>query len=114
MGCLQNNIETKEDFKHVIFHCPKIKKALEHTLNNFNIDGTEALKIKELILWKFIYDEKGVRQYNAETILKTITSLFLAYFIKMRHTANSETEINIQKITNKVVKHLAELHYNTH
>ena len=70
------------------------------------------LKIKEIILWKFIYNEKGVRQYNAETILKTITSLFLAYFIEMRHTANLEADINTKKITNDVVKHLTDLHYN--
>ena len=107
--CLQNNIETKEDFKHVIFHCPTTKKALEHTLNKFNIDGTEALKIKELILWKFIYNENGVRQYNAETILKTITSLFLASYIKKRHTAPTEAELEIHKITNDVVKHLKNL-----
>ena len=31
--CLQNNIEIKEDFKHVVFHCPTTQKALEHTLN---------------------------------------------------------------------------------
>ena len=110
--CLLNNIEEKEDFKHVIYHCPTTKKALEHTLNNFNIEGTEALKIKELILWKFIYDEKGVRQYNAETILKTITSLFLASYIKMRHTAQNEAELEINKITNDVVKHLKDLCIN--
>ena len=110
--CLHKNIETKEDFKHVIFHCPTTKKALEHTLNKFNLGGTEDLKIKELILWKFIYNENGVRQYNAETILKTITSLFLAFFIKRRHTAHSEAEIDIQKITNDVVMHLTDLHNN--
>ena len=81
--CLQNDIEIKEDFKHVVFHCPTTQKALEHTLNKFNLGGYNDLKIKEIILWKFIYNERGVRQYNAETILKTITSLFLAYFLKM-------------------------------
>ena len=110
--CLLNNIEEKEDFKHVIYHCPTTKKALEHTLKNFNIEGKEALKIKELILWKFIYDEKGVRQYNAETILKTITSLFLASYIKMRHTAQNKAELEINKITNDVVKHLKDLCIN--
>merc|ERR1711895_24960 len=110
--CLHKNIETKEDFKHVIFHCPTTKKALEHTLHKFNLDGTEALKIKELILWKFIYNENRVRQYNAETILKTITSLFLASYIKKRHTEHTEAELEIHKITNDVVMHLTDLYNN--
>ena len=107
--CLEKKIEEKEDFKHVIYHCPTTKKALENTLKNFDIEGKDALKIKELILWKFIYDEKGVRKYNAETILKTVTSLFLASYIKLRHTAQNEAELEINKTTIDVIKHLKDL-----
>ena len=110
--CLQNDIEIKEDFKHVVFHCPTTQKALEHTLNKFNLGGYNDLKIKEIILWKFIYNEHGVRQYNEETVLKTITSLFLTYFLKMRHTANLISDVNAEKITDYVVKFLSELRVN--
>ena len=99
----------KEDFKHVVFHCPTTKKALEHTLNKFNLGGHNDLKIKELVLWKFIYNEHGVRQYNEETVLKTITSLFLTHFIKTRHTANLLNDLNVDKITDYVVKFLSDL-----
>ena len=78
----------------------------------FDIKGKDALKIKELILWKFIYGEKGVRKYNDETILKTITSLFLASYLKMRYTAQNEAEIKINKITKDVTEHLRDLVIN--
>ena len=55
-----------------------------------------------MILWKFIHDEKGVRQYNDETILKTITSLFLATYLKMRYNAQNEAEIKINNITKDI------------
>ena len=35
--CLEKKIEEKEDFKHVIYHCPTTKKALENTLKNVDI-----------------------------------------------------------------------------
>ena len=107
--CLEKKIDEKEDFKHVIYNCPTTKKALENTLSKFEINGKDALKIKELILWKFIYDEKGVRQYNDETILKTITSLFLATYLKMRYTAQNEAEIKINNITKDIIEHLRDL-----
>ena len=87
--CLEQNQQIKEDFKHVVYDCPTTKKALEETLINFNINGKEALKAKELILWKFIRDEKGVRQFNDEVILKTFTSLFLCTYFKMKYIAQN-------------------------
>ena len=95
-----------------MYNCPKTKKALENTLSKFEIYGKDALKIKELILWKFIYDEKGVRQYNDETILKTITSLFLATYLKMRYTVQNEAEIKINNITKDIIEQLRDLTKN--
>ena len=109
---MEKNIEIKEDFKHVIYDCPTTKKALEETLTHFEIKGKDALSIKELILWKFIKDEKGVRQYNDETILKTITSLFLCTYLKMRYIAQNEAEIQNTNITKEIIKTLRDLTKN--
>ena len=106
----REKIDEKEDFKHVIYNCPTTKKALENTLSKFEINGKDTLKIKEL--WKIIYDEKGVRQYNDETILKTITSLFLATYLKMRYTVQNETEIKMNNITKDIIEHLRDLAKN--
>ena len=99
---LGKKLEYKEDFKHVAYDYPTTKKGLEETLTHFDIKGKDALTIKELILWKFIRDEKGVRQYNDETILKTITSLFLCtYLIKdvAKRTYNQFARSVVQSIT---------------
>ena len=51
------------------------QKCLETTLANLGQFKIDEIKIKELILWKFINNEYGARDYNKEIIFKTITTL---------------------------------------
>ena len=52
---------------------------------------------------------KGVRQYNDEIILKTVTSLFLCTYLKMRYIAQNEAKIQNTNITKEIIKTLRDL-----
>ena len=47
------------------------QKCLETTLANFGQYKIDEIKIKVLILWKFINNEQGARDYNKKVIVTT-------------------------------------------
>ena len=107
--CQQNNINEPESLKHVLYECPDTKKCLELTLGVFGLPKVEEIKIKELILWKFINNEHNTRDYNKEVVFKTITTLFLCAYLKQRYSAATSNNINAQLIVDNIIQHLNNL-----
>ena len=101
--CQQNNINEPESLKHVLYECPDTKKCLELTLGVFGLPKLEEIKIKELILWKFINNEHGAYNYNKEVVFKTITTLFLCAYLKQRFSAATSVVIKADTIFNEVL-----------
>merc|ERR1712105_280733 len=79
--CQGNNITEPESLKHVLYECQDPKQCLELTLRVFGLPKTEEIKVKELILWKFMNNEQNTRDYSREVIFKTITTLFLCEYL---------------------------------
>ena len=69
----------------------------------------EEIKIKELILWKFINNEHNTRDYSKEVVFKTITTLFLCEYLKQRYSAATTNDLNAQQIVDNILKHLKNL-----
>merc|ERR1712208_274513 len=80
------------------------KRCLELTLGDFGLPKRE-----ELILWKFINNEHGSRDYNKEVVFKTITTLFLCSYLKQRYSAATSNDINAQLIVDNIIQHLNNL-----
>ena len=78
------------------------KKVSGKTLGNFGESKIDEIKIKELILWKFINNEHGARDYNKEVVFKTITTLFLCAYLKQRYSAATANDINAELIVNNI------------
>ena len=104
--CQGNNINEPESLKHVLYECPDTKKCLELTLGVFGLPKMEEIKIKELILWKFINNEHNTRDYSKEVVFKTITTLFLCEYLKQRYSAATSNDLNAQKIVDNILQHL--------
>ena len=104
--CQGNNITEPESLKHVLYECQDTKKCLELTLGVFGLPKIEEIKIKELILWKFINNEHYTRDYNKEVVFKTITTLFLCEYLKMRYSAVNSAELEAQSVVENILKHI--------
>ena len=48
-------------------------------------------------------NEQGTRDYNKKVIFKTITTLFLCAYLKLRYSAKNTAEINADKIADNVL-----------
>merc|ERR1712215_424612 len=92
-----------------IFDSQDTQKCLELTLGVFGLLKLEEIKIKELILWKFINNVHNTRNYNKEVVFKTITTLFLCEYIKQRYSAANSAELNAQLVVDNIIKHLKNL-----
>ena len=69
----------------------------------------EEIKIKELILWKFINNEHNTRDYSKEVVFKTITTLFFCEYLKQRYSAANSADLNAQLVVDNIIKHLKNL-----
>ena len=92
--------------KHLLYECPDTKKCLEVTLRGFGQPKMDKVKLKEFILWKFINNEHGTRDYNKEVVFKTITTLFLCAYLKQRYSVATLADIKADIIFNEVLQHL--------
>ena len=107
--CQGNNINEPESLKHVLYDCQDTKKCLELTLGVFGLPKVEEIKIKELILWKFINNEHNTRDYSKEVVFKTITTLFFCEYLKQRYSAANSADLNAQLVVDNIIKHLKNL-----
>ena len=78
-----------------------MQSCLEKTLGNFRQFKIDEIKIKELILWKYINNEHGSRDYNKEVVFKTITTLFLCAYLKLRYSSATLADIKADNVGNK-------------
>ena len=108
--CQGNNITEPESLKHVLYECQDTKKCLELTLGVFGLPKMEEIKVKELILWKFINNEHNTRDYSKEVVFKTITTLFFCEYLKMRYSAANSAELEAQLVVDNILKHLKNIH----
>merc|ERR1712120_71672 len=72
----------------------------------------EEIKIKELILWKFINNEQNTRNYSKEVVFKTITTLFLCEYLKMRYSAENSAELDAKLVVDNILRYLNIIHTN--
>ena len=86
------------------------KKCLELTLGVFGLPKMEEIKVKELILWKFINNEHNTRDYSKEVVFKTITTLFLCEYLKMRYSAANSAELEAQSVVDNILKHIKNIY----
>ena len=107
--CQGNNITEPESLKHVLYDCQDTKNCLELTLGVFGLPKMEEIKIKELILWKFINNEHNTRDYSKEVVFKTITTLFFCEYLKQRYSAANSADLNAQLVVDNIIKHLKNL-----
>ena len=108
--CQEHNINVPESLKHVLYECQDTRRCLELTLGVFGLPKIEEIKIKELILWKFINNEHDTRDYNKEVVFKTITTLFLCEYLKMRYSAVNSAELEAQSVVENILKHIKNIH----
>merc|ERR1711984_49616 len=108
--CQEHNINLPESLKHVLYECQDTRRCLELTLGVFGLPKIEEMKIKELILWKFINNEHNTRDYNKEVVFKTITTLFLCEYLKMRYSAVNSAELEAQLVVDNILKHIQNIH----
>ena len=108
--CQGNNITEPESLKHVLYECQDTKKCLELTLRVFGLPKIEEIKIKELILWKFINNEQNTRNYSKEVVFKTITTLFLCEYLKMRYSAENSAELEAKTVVDNILKQITNIH----
>merc|ERR1712082_188040 len=108
--CIENNITEPETFKHVLYDCQDTKRCLEMTLRVFGLPKQDEIKVKELILWKFINSEQNTRNYSKEIVFKTITTLFLCEYLKLRYSADNSAEMEAKLVVDNILKHLNIIH----
>jgi len=108
--CLKNNIMEPETLKHVLYDCQDTKKCLEMTLRVFGLPKQDEIKVKELILWKFINSEQNTRNYSKEIVFKTIITLFLCEYLKLRYSADNSAEMEAKLVVDNTLKQLNIIH----
>ena len=80
------------------------------TLRVFGLPKQDEIKIKELILWKFINSEQNTRNYSKEIVFKTITTLFLCEYLKLRYSADNSAEMEAKLVVDNILKQLNIIH----
>ena len=110
--CQEKNKMESETFKHVLYDCQDTRRCLDLTLRVFGLPTQDEIQVKELILWKFINSEENTRNYSKEVVFKTITTLFLCEYLKMRYSANNSAELEAKSVVDNILKHLNIIHTN--
>merc|ERR1712030_182266 len=86
------------------------KKCLEMTLRVFGLPKQDEIKVKELILWKFINSEQNTRNYSKEIVFKTIITLCLCEYLKLRYSADNSAEMEAKLVVDNILKQLNIIH----
>ena len=55
-------------------------------------------------------NEQNTRDYSREVIFKTITTLFLCEYLKMRYSAENSAELEAKTVVDNILKQLKNIH----